>query len=164
VGKSYSNSFQAEITITPITKLETRIAYRYFDVNTTYSGQLLQRPFIANNRAFLSLDYALNKWKFNYTITYNGQKRIPNTSANPVNYQFEAASPAYINIGAQISKSFGKKYPMDFYIGAENITNFFQQNAIIAADQPFNNFFDASMVWGPITGRMFYAGWRFKIK
>jgi outer membrane receptor for ferrienterochelin and colicin len=164
VGKSYSNSFQAEITITPITKLETRIAYRYFDVNTTYSGQLLQRPFIANNRAFLNLDYALNKWKFNYTITYNGQKRIPNTSANPVNYQFEAASPAFINIGAQISKSFGKKNPMDFYIGAENITNFFQQNAIIAADQPFNNFFDASMVWGPITGRMFYAGWRFKIK
>lgn len=163
-GKSYSNSFQAEITMTPATKLETRIAYRYFDVNTTYSGQLLQRPFIANNRAFLSIDYALNKWKFDYTITYNGKKRIPNTSANPVNYQLETTSPAFINIGAQISKSFGKKHPMDFYIGAENITNFFQQNAIIAADQPFNNFFDASMVWGPITGRMFYAGWRFKLK
>ncbi len=163
-GKSYSNSFQAEITIIPATKLEARIAYRYFDVNTTYSGQLLQRPFIANNRAFLSIDYALNKWKFDYTITYNGRKRIPNTSANPVNYQFESISPAFINMGAQISKSFGKKHPMDFYIGAENITNFFQQNAIIAADQPFNNFFDASMVWGPITGRMFYAGWRFKLK
>lgn len=163
-GKSYSNSFQAEITMIPATKLETRIAYRYFDVNTTYSGQLLQRPFIANNRAFLSIDYSLNKWKFDYTITYNGKKRIPNTIANPTIYQLETSSPAFINMGAQISKSFGKKQPMDFYIGAENITNFFQQNAIIAAEQPFNSFFDASMVWGPLTGRMFYAGWRFKLK
>lgn len=163
-GKSYSNSFQAEITMIPATKLETRIAYRYFDVNTTYSGQLLQRPFIANNRAFLSIDYSLNKWKFDYTITYNGKKRIPNTIANPTIYKLETSSPAFINMGAQISKSFGKKHPMDFYVGAENITNFFQQNAIIAAEQPFNSFFDASMVWGPLTGRMFYAGWRFKIK
>jgi len=33
-----------------------------------------------------------------------------------------------------------------------------------AADEPFSEYFDASLIWGPITGRMFYAGLRFKIK
>jgi hypothetical protein len=67
-------------------------------------------------------------------------------------------------MNAQLTKSFGSKVPMDIYIGAENLTNFFQKNAILAADQPFGQYFDASMVWGPITGRMLYMGWRMKIK
>jgi outer membrane cobalamin receptor/copper chaperone CopZ len=164
-GKSYSNSFQAELNITPINKFDIRLAYRYFDVKTTYSGQLLDRPLIAKDRAFLSFDYATdNGWKANYTITYNGKKRLPNTSANPLPYQLETYSPDFFNMNAQLTKSFGSKVPMDIYIGAENLTNFFQQNAILAADQPFGQYFDASMVWGPITGRMFYMGWRMKIK
>ena len=53
---------------------------------------------------------------------------------------------------------------MDIYVGAENVTDFFQQQVIVAADQPFSSYFDASMVWGPVSGRMLYAGWRMKIK
>lgn len=37
-------------------------------------------------------------------------------------------------------------------------------DAIIAADQPFSPYFDASLVWGPVSGRMLYAGMRFKVK
>lgn len=163
-GKSYSNSFQAEMNMVPIEKFDVRLAYRYFDVKTTYTGQLLQRPLIAANRAFASMDYATNDWKFNYTITYNGQKRIPNTAGNPALYQLATQSPDYVLMNAQITKTFGNKYPMDFYIGAENLTNFFQNDPIIAADQPFSQYFDASLIWGPINGRMFYVGWRLKIK
>ena len=163
-GKSFSNSFQAEINMVPIEKFEVRMAYRYFDVKTSYTGQLLTRPLIAANRAFASLDYAINYWKFNYTITYNGQKRIPNTNGNPLVYQLASQSPDYVLMNAQITKTFGNKYPMDLYIGAENLTNFFQKDPIIAADQPFSQYFDASLVWGPISGRMFYIGWRLKIK
>ncbi len=164
-GKSYSNSFQAEVTVVPTNKFDVRIAYRYFDVKTTYGSQLLQRPFVSANRAFLSLDYSTtNEWKFNYTITYNGQKRIPGTQANPAAYQLPTQSPDYVLMNAQISKSFGKKYPMDLYVGAENITNFFQPGVIVAADKPFSNYFDASLVWGPVTGRMLYVGWRLKMK
>jgi aldehyde:ferredoxin oxidoreductase len=53
---------------------------------------------------------------------------------------------------------------MDFYIGGENLTNYFQKSVIVAADQPFSPYFDASLVWGPVTGSMFYTGWRFKLK
>ncbi|MBL0357124.1 MAG: TonB-dependent receptor [Chitinophagaceae bacterium] len=163
-GKSYSNSFQAELTIEPVKKLDVRIAYRYFDVKATFDGKLMQRPFIASNRAFANLAYGISSWKFDYTISYNGKKRIPSTLDNPAQYQREQTSPDYILMGAQVTKSFGKKNPVDFYIGVENVTNFFQKDVIVSADQPFSPHFDASLVWGPVSGRMFYAGWRFKIK
>jgi outer membrane receptor for ferrienterochelin and colicin len=163
-GKSYSNSFQAELSIEPVKKLDIRLAYRYFDVKTTYSSKLMERPLIANNRAFANLAYAINNWKFDYTISYNGKKRIPNTLSNPAAYQREQYSPGYILMNAQISKTVGKKHPMDFYIGGENLSNYFQKDVIVAANQPFGPYFDASLVWGPVTGSMFYAGWRYKIK
>lgn len=163
-GKSYSNSLQVEATTEPVKKLELRVAYRYFDVKTTYSGALLQRALIAPHRAFANAAYAINGWKLDYTINYNGKKRIPNTATNPVAYQRESYSPHFILMNAQISKTIGKKHPMDFYIGGENLTNYFQKNVIVSANQPFGQYFDASLVWGPVTGRMFYTGWRYKIK
>jgi len=164
-GKSFSNSFQAELNVTPLKKFDVKLAYRYFDVKQTYHGVLLDRPYIAKHRSFLSFDYTtLNNWKFNYTVTYNGAKRIPNTNANPIAYQLPSYSPTYILMNAQISKTFGNKHPMDLYVGSENISNYFQSNAIISADNPFNSYFDASMIWGPTSGRMIYFGWRLKIK
>ena len=163
-GKSYSNSVQLELNVIPIKKVEVKVAYRYFDVKQTYNGQLLERPYISKNRAFLSADYATsNKWKFNYTITYNGAKRITTTSMNPAPYQLEPYSPNFILMNAQVTKSFNNKSPMDLYVGFENAGNFFQQHPIVAAEQPFSPYFDSSMIWGPITGRMFYVGWRIKI-
>ena len=107
-GKSYSNSFQAEVNIEPVKKLDVRLAYHFFNVKTTYSGKLLQRPLIANNRAFVNLAYATSGWKFDYTINYSGRKRIPNTLHNPVAFQRESYSPDFILMNTQISKTIGK--------------------------------------------------------
>lgn len=155
-GKSYSNSMQAEITAEPLPKLDVRVAYRYFDVKTTYSGVLKQRPLTAKHRVFANLAYGLKTWKFDYTVNYNGGKRIPLTAVSPESY-----SPNYVTMNAQVSKSFG---PLDLYVGAENLTNYYQDQPIIGANQPFNQGFDASMIWGPVIGRMFYGGVRFKIQ
>ena len=35
-GKSFSNSFQSELNFIPVKKLDVRLAYRWFDVKTTY--------------------------------------------------------------------------------------------------------------------------------
>jgi outer membrane receptor for ferrienterochelin and colicin len=164
-GASFSNSFQSELNVTPIKKLDVRIAYRYFDVEETYNGQLKSRPYISKHRAFLSIDYATaNEWKFNYTITYNGPKRIVNNIDYPTFAALSTSSPNYYLMNVQVSKTFGKHHPMDIYAGVENIANFFQANLISYAYQPFSPYFDASLVWGPTTGRMFYMGWRIKIK
>jgi hypothetical protein len=51
----------------------------------------------------------------------------------------------------------------DLYAGVENITGFRQENPVLAADKPYGDHFDASMVWGPIDGRKWYVGLRFGI-
>ena len=163
-GRSYSNSFQAEFNVQPIKNFDVRLAYRYFDVKTTYSGKLLERPLIANHRAFANLAYAVSGWKFDYTINYNGRKRIPDTHANPVQYQLDPYSPGFVLMNAQVSKTVGKKHPVDLYVGGENLANYFQKKLILASDQPFGPYFDASMIYGPVSGRMMYMGLRFKIK
>ena len=38
-----------------------------------------------------------------------------------------------------------------------------KKSAILASDQPFGSYFDACMIWGSLSGRMFYAGIRYKI-
>lgn len=163
-GKSYSNSLQAELSFIPVQRFDVKLAYRLFDVKTTYSNKLLQKPFTAQNRAFANLAYETNGWKFDYTVSYNGKKRLPSTSLNPVQYQQTSYSPSFAVMNAQISKTLGKKNLFDIYIGGENLTNYYQKNAIIAASEPFGQYFDASMIWGPITGRMLYAGLRYRIK
>ena len=99
-----------------------------------------------------------------YTINFTGEKRIPSTAMNPVEYQFPATSPGYITMNAQLSKTFGKNKSFDFYIGAENITNYFQHTVIIAAEEPFSKYFDASLIYGPLSGRLWYGGFRYTIK
>jgi outer membrane receptor for ferrienterochelin and colicins len=89
---------------------------------------------------------------------------LPSTATNPVAYQRPDYSPAFVMMNAQVSKTFGTKNPLEIYIGSENLTNYFQKDAIIAADEPFSNYFDASLVEGSVTGRMFYGGVRFRIK
>lgn len=162
-GKSFSNSFQSELNFIPVKDLDIRLAYRWFEVKTTYGNDLLMKPFTATGRAFANFGYAIKGWKFDYTFNYIGEKRIPSTAGNPMMYQMPQKSPAYVTMNAQISKTVGKFKNLDFYIGGENLTNYFQKNVIIAADQPFGNFFDASMIWGPVSGRLLYAGFRFKI-
>jgi outer membrane receptor for ferrienterochelin and colicin len=163
-GRSYSNSFQVEINHEILPKLDLRVAYRLFDVKTTYHGELLTRPLVAKHRAFSNIAYETKGWKFDYTVTFNGTKRIPFTGDNPAPYQLSENSPSYFQMSAQVSKTLGKKHPFDIYVGGENLTNYYQQNPVLASDQPFGPYFDASMVWGPLSGRMFYGGVRYKIK
>lgn len=163
-GRSWSNSFQAELSFEPIEKLEMRMAYRYFDVKTSFDGKILERPLIAAHRGFATMEYAPGRFKFEYTINLIGRKRIPSTMTNPEDFQMESWSPAYVLMGGQVSRTFGKAKAFEFYAGCENIGNKMQEKLILSADHPFSPYFDASMVWGPVEGRLFYAGWRLKIK
>ncbi len=44
------------------------------------------------------------------------------------------------------------------YISVWKISpNFRQQQLVLASDQPFSTYFDASLVWGPVISRMAYA-------
>jgi outer membrane receptor for ferrienterochelin and colicin len=162
-GESYSNSFQAQFDYELINRLDFRIAYRWYDVKTTYNGNLKEKPLVANNRAFINLAYETKKyWKFDFTINWQGQKRIPDLSTNPVEYQLDSYSPDFFLMNAQISKSWQQKF--DLYAGVENLFNYKQKDPILASNQPFSQYFDSSLIWGPVTGRNIYFGMRYNIK
>lgn len=164
-GKSYSNSVQAEFRFMPAPHFEARLAYRLLDVQTDYKSGKLQKPLTAKHRGFINLAYNLHSgWSFDYTFNTVGSKRIPSTLSNPDQYQLAANSDAYITMNAQISKSFGVNKNFTIYVGGENLSNTYQKDPILAAEQPFGQHFDTNLLWGPLTGRMFYSGIRYHIK
>lgn len=162
-GKSFANSAQLELQYQPLKALDVKIAYKYYDVQNTINGELIRRQFVSRDRFFFNVGYAtkFEKWKFDFTSQWYGAKRIPGSSLTPDVWQQETFSPAYWLFNAQITKAFKK---WDLYVGGENLGNFRQANPIIAANDPFGPNFDASLIWGPVYGRMIYAGMRFKIK
>ena len=72
-----------------------------------------------------------------------------------------ARAPSFYNLNAPVSRAFRSGW--EVYLGGENLTGFRQTDPIVAANDPFGPSFDAgARVWGPITGRMVYVGFRFK--
>jgi len=162
-GKSYSNSFQSEVSAKIIKGFDISIAYRLNDVKVTMHDELIDKPLVSRHKGLITLSYATNydKWMFDITNQFIGTIHLPNTLDNPIEYQLPDKSPAYYILHAQITRTF-KHFQV--YVGGENLTNFKQKNPILASDNPFGNYFDSSIIWGPIMGRTFYAGFRFYFK
>lgn len=161
-GVSYSNNFQVEVNYTPIRNLDVTLAYRYNDVRSTINGELVEKPLASRYKGFVSTSYKTpsKKWQFDYTVHLNGSGRLPSTDQLPVEYRRGETFPAFATMNLQVSRFFRH---IDAYIGIENLTGFTQKNPIIAADNPYGPFFDASMVWGPLTGRKVYIGFRYTL-
>jgi outer membrane receptor for ferrienterochelin and colicins len=161
-GESFSGSFQAQLDYEVFLRYDVRLAYRFNDVRSSIDGELLPEALIPKHRAFLNMSYeTLNQWRFNLTMNWQGMKRIPNTSLNPEAYQLETYSPSFFLFSGQLSKRINERF--EIYLGAENILNYKQSNPIIDAQNPFGEYFDASLVWGPVFGRKMYGGFRYRI-
>lgn len=162
-GESFSNSVQAQFDYELFERFDLRLAYRWFDVKTTYGNTLLEKPLLAAHRAFLNLAYETkDQWKFDATLNWQGAKRIPFTASNPEAYRLAEYSPDFAVVNAQLSKGWGKQF--EWYLGVENLLNFQQEDPILSSEDPFGPYFDASLVWGPIFGRTTYAGLRYRIE
>ncbi|HBN06821.1 MAG TPA: hypothetical protein DD434_13710 [Bacteroidales bacterium] len=162
IGKSYANSFQAEVSITPFEGFETTIAYVFSDSKITVDNKLIEMPLTAKHKGLIALHYTTlyDRWKFSFTTQYHGSTSLPNTSNNPAIYQLPDRSPEYFILHAQITRKFNK---FEAYIGCENILDYKQKNPIISSDNPFGQYFDSSIIYAPILGRQFNFGLRIKI-
>jgi outer membrane receptor for ferrienterochelin and colicins len=166
-GLSYSNTFQFEFNMEPRKRLFVKTAYRYVDTKMSFKEGLLQKAMVSKHRAFINFGYETKNshWLFDFTTQFNGSKRLPGTETNPTEYRREEFSPQYFNLLGQVTYVTKiKKADFNIYLGVENLLNYKQNNPIVSSDLPYNKYFDASMVWGPVYGRMFYMGLRFKIK
>ncbi|MCD4792150.1 MAG: TonB-dependent receptor [Bacteroidales bacterium] len=162
-GKSYSNSFQAEFSLEAIKRFDISAAFRLNDVHVTMNNELIEKPIINKYKGLLTLSYAtkFNKWMVDITNQFTGTSPLPDLSENPAEFRINESSPSYYILHVQITKRFKH---LDIYAGSENLSNYKQKNVIIDAENPFGEYFDASMVWGPVTGRKFFVGIRLKIK
>ena len=162
-GQSFAHSAQLEGSYSFTDELSVKAAYKYYLVKSTINEKLQQVPFTARDRFFLNANYATKYdiWEADATLQWYGSKRLPNTSAKPAEFQLNENSPSFFMLNTQISRGFRWG---NIYLGAENLLDFRQDQPIIDAENPFGNEFDASMVWGPVAGRVIYAGFRYKIK
>ncbi|MFM1753745.1 MAG: Vitamin transporter BtuB [Bacteroidota bacterium] len=167
-GNSFANSFQIEFNYEMVKNLRLRSAYKRYNVQTDYLSGTYQKPLQAKNRFFGNLEYetasfgSSKQWKFDFTYNWIGEQQLPTTQSNPIADQLPEFSPAYSLMNAQITRVFSPVF--EVYAGGENIGNYTQSKVIVGADNPFGTSFDASMVYAPIFGQMYYAGLRFKIK
>ena len=168
-GKSFANSLQAEVSITPVKGLDFKAAYKYYDVQTQFTKGQLEKTLTPKHRWFANIAYETpdtqennhSQWKFDVTFNWLGEQRLPTTATNPLAYRLSDYAPSFATLNAQITRVFSKKF--EVYVGGENITNYKQANGILAADAPFGAYFDSTMQYAPAFGQMYYAGLRFKL-
>lgn len=162
-GVSRSNTLQAQLDYAVIKDLDLRLAYRFNDVQADYRQGRLERPFVSRHRAFVNLAYKTETdWAFDLTVNWQGARRIPSTDANPEAFQVAGRSPDFFLTNTQVSKTWWDTF--DVYVGVENLFDFTQENPILGAGDPFGPYFDSSLVWGPIFGRMAYVVVRWTVE
>lgn len=153
-------SFNAEL----FPRFDFSASVRYNDVKMEFQEGMRSAPYVNKWKGLLTLGYGTrhNKWMFSLTTQFNGDCSVPQITQNPEPYNNKMEkSEFYVMMHAQVTKNWRR---WALYFGGENLLNYVQPHPIIAADQPYSEYFDASSVWGPLSGRMFYMGVRYQLR
>lgn len=160
-GKSYSNVAQIQLDWESPFGISATAAWRLNDVKTSYSGHLMEKALTSKYKALLTVSYKtpLELWQFDATFVMNGGGRMPAPyKISDGSMSWDPRFPAFPSLNFQATRWFRH---FSIYIGGENLTNFKQKNPIVDAFNPRSSTFDPTVVWGPISGAMAYAGIRF---
>lgn len=159
-GDSYSHTWQIEATYPLFDGFTMTATYRRNNVKSTYSGVLREKPLTNRYKGLITAQFkpGLGKWQFDATLQLNGGGRMPDTyTINNGQPAWESSYKGYEQLNAQVTRFFRH---WSIYAGGENITGRQQQYPIIAASDPWGQNFDATMVWGPMHGAIYYIGIR----
>lgn len=178
-AKSYSHNYQIEANMEILRGWTMTAAFRYTDVKqTTFANgelRLMDKALQNNFKAVLTTSYQtpLKTWQFDLTAQFNGMGRMP------VGFTVPDGGGQYYTSGDYI---YHKWYPQllgqitkywrtcSLYVGAENMTNFTQDNPLKGSRHEngyvdaYSQDFDASMVWAPISGWKIYLGFRWNLE
>ncbi|MBQ2024887.1 MAG: TonB-dependent receptor [Paludibacteraceae bacterium] len=157
---AYSHNVQVEATVEPVTGLSLTAAYKYSDARSVTGGELRQKALSSPHKGLVTVSYKTQKsgWQFDATWQINGGGRMPLADANhPL---WDETYKSYHQLMAQVTKNWDR---WSLYVGAENMTNYRQPNPIIGAQDPWSSDFDATVIYGPLSGWKVYAGFRFEL-
>ncbi len=162
-GRSFAHSFQTDFQYEVLRGLGIKLSYKFQDVQMQYETGLLEKPMIPNHRALFNAGYTTKaeNWYFDITGNYYGTMRLPGTASNPESFRLGDRSESFYLFNAQITRTWKK---VEVYVGAENLGNYIQENAIIDPENPFGSNFDATMIYAPLNGRMYYLGVRLNLQ
>jgi len=158
-NQSTALACQAELDWVLSKQFSLRGAYKYLSVQSIYDGTMQQQTMIPTHRLLFTTSWSSKNKRLQADLTANivGPMRMPhNHSATGM-----AFSPWYPYLFGQVSYQWKQ---IKAYIGIENILNIKQANPIISAQDPQDPSFDATMVWGPITGINVYGGITYSLK
>jgi len=157
-GKGCSHVLQIDATYEPVEGLTTTLAFRRNIVRDDYlSVGTTDEALVSKYKGLFTFSYkpGLGLWQFDGSVQLNGPCRLPQFS--PL---VECESALYPMVAFQATRWFRH---FSVYAGGENLTNFKQKSPVLGADDPWGTGFDATQVWGPIMGRMFFAGIRINL-
>lgn len=162
-GSSYSNVAQLHFEFEPLKFWSVRLGYKYQDVKTTFKDDGFKRqPLVPEHKLLGNMAFNIRKigLDIDFTVSVNGPSRLPAVIDPETGQPIPAASPWFALLNAQMTKKF--KW-LDVYLGGENINGYVQEKPVLGAAQPFGSGFDATIVYAPIMGRVFYVGLRFHL-
>ena len=183
----FSHNWQVEATMEILRGWTMTTAFRYTDVKqTTFNTsaneyQLRDKPLQNKFKGIITTSYQtpLKTWQFDLTAQFNGEGRMPDGFKIPEGSNQYRIHNGYIyhkwypQLLGQVTKFFRT---WSIYLGAENMTNFTQDNPIVGERleakgdghggfvNPQSSNYDASMIWAPIHGWKLYLGFRWALE
>ena len=188
----FSHNWQVEANMEILRGWSMTAAFRYTDVKqTTFNTaanefQLRDKPLQNKFKGIITTSYQtpLKTWQFDLTAQFNGEGRMPDGFVIPEGSNQYTMHNGYIyhkwypQLLGQVTKFFRT---WSIYLGAENITNFTQDNPIVGERvlgdkairreakgggfvDPYSANYDASMIWAPIHGWKMYLGFRWALE
>ena len=181
----FSHNWQVEANMEILRGWTMTAAFRYTDVKqTTFDSELgayvlRDKPLQNKFKGVITTSYQtpLKTWQFDLTAQFNGPGRMPDK------FQYDEGSKQYYTdrngqvnhtwypqLLGQVTKFFRT---WSVYLGAENMTNFTQDNPIVGSTvehnghhlvDPSSATYDASMIWAPIHGWKLYLGFRWSLE
>ena len=180
----FSHNWQVEATMEILRGWTMTAAFRYTDVkqttfNVVANEYLLRdKPLQNKFKGIITTSYQtpLKTWQFDLTAQFNGEGRMPDGFVVPIGSKQYFTDEIgqihhqwYPQLLGQVTKFFRT---WSIYLGAENMTNFTQDNPIVGATvehnghkyiDPSSTSYDASMIWAPIHGWKLYLGFRWSL-
>ena len=189
----FSHNWQVEANMEILRGWSMTAAFRYTDVkqttfNTVANKFLLRdKPLQNKFKGIITTSYQtpLKTWQFDLTAQFNGEGRMPDGFVVPEgSNQYRVLNNGqiyhkwYPQLLGQVTKFFRT---WSIYLGAENMTNFTQDNPIVGERvsgkramkhgeqangfvNPYSANYDASMIWAPIHGWKLYLGFRWALE
>ncbi len=172
---SYSDSYRIDFNVEPVKRLKVSASFRYTGAKMELEGRgLVEKPMAKRYIGVLDMRYstAADRWTFGVMASVNGPCRVYDfmkglRDAGGHLLYADGHTPVYPLVNLQITRRFKS---VEIYLGGENLTNFRQKDILVGARDsatglvsPHQPSFDASAVWGPVTGIKIYAGIRYTL-